>query len=108
MTRDEAPRQGGGGRGGTGGPNDAGATETPPGWLSRRQVLKGGLVGAAGAVTAGAVGRAGLFGRRPGLDRERVREASTDAASLDGAGPPGSPVSLTVDGLVSPIGLDPG
>ncbi|MGD0380497.1 MAG: family 78 glycoside hydrolase catalytic domain [Acidimicrobiales bacterium] len=107
MTTDEAHEGDDGGGGVTGGPGDAGDTGAHPGSLSRRQVLKGGLVGAAGVVTAGVAGRSGLSGRS-GHGGEGSPGTRTDAVSLGGAGPPGSPLSLTVDGLVSPIGLDPG
>ncbi len=68
--------------------------------LSRRQVLRGGVLGATGAVTLGVTG---IPGRAPG-----ATGATTVAArSEEAPGPPGSPVALSVDGLVSPIGLDP-
>jgi len=67
--------------------------------LSRRQVLQGGVLGAAGAVTAGVTG----YSRR---DRGAIPATSVAALSDEAPGPPGSPAALTVDGLVSPIGLD--
>ena len=68
--------------------------------LSRRQVLKGSLVGAAGAVTATLVGRPGRGGEASRTTRAVLVDSEAD-------GPPGTPVALNVDGLISPIGLDP-
>jgi hypothetical protein len=64
--------------------------------VSRRQVLGGGLAGAAGLVVAG-VGAPGC-GPAPAPDA---------GAAPSGARPPqpGSPRTLTVDGLEAPIGL---
>ena len=68
--------------------------------LSRRQVLAGGLVGAAGVATAGLAGCSEPATKATAVER---------AGPLDpeAPGPPGSPMALSVDGLVSPIGLDP-
>ena len=68
--------------------------------LSRRQVLQGGVLGAAGAMT---VSREGY----PARARGAMRATGVAARSSEAPGPPQSPVALTVDGLVSPIGLDP-
>ena len=68
--------------------------------LSRRQVLAGGLAGAAGVATAGLAGCSG-----PAPKAKPVQRAA--ALDREAPGPPGSPLVLSVDGLVSPIGLDP-
>ena len=72
------------------------------GWtLSRRQVLAGGLVGAAGVATAGLAGRSGPASKTKPVTRAVILDR-------EAPGPPESPLALSVDGLVSPIGLDPG
>jgi alpha-L-rhamnosidase len=59
--------------------------------LSRRQLLGGGLVGAAGLVAASVV----------------PAGAAPAAVQPEQPGSPGSPGQLTVDGLAAPIGLGP-
>ena len=68
--------------------------------LSRRQLLGGGLMGAAGLAVASVV---------PDAEASDAM-ASTASASAAGAGPtkPGPPGELMVDGLVGAIGLSPG
>src|ERR1700688_293063 len=68
--------------------------------LSRRQVLTGGLVGAAGVATAGLAGCAGPAKKSTSVER-RI------PLYHEAPGPPGRPTALRVDGLASPIGLDP-
>ena len=70
------------------------------GTFSRRQVLTGGLAGAAGLAAVGLTGCSG-----PAKKTTPVPRASPLAP--EAPGPPGSPVALSVDGLVSPVGLDP-
>ena len=68
--------------------------------FSRRQVLAGGLVGAAGVATAGLAGCSEPATKATPV--ERVGPLAREAP-----GPPATPMALSVDGLVSPIGLDP-
>jgi len=68
--------------------------------LSRRQVLASGLVGAAGVATASLAGCA-----KPVTKATPVERAGS--VDREAPGPPGSPLALSVDGLVSPVGLDP-
>jgi len=68
--------------------------------VSRRQVLGGGLAGAAGLVVAG-VGAPGC-GTGTGVHDADADRAASSSGSSSG---PASPRELTVDGLVAPIGL---
>jgi len=63
-------------------------------------VLQGGALGVAGVV---GVDLTGQTGRSAGAIRATILGALSDEAP----GSPSSPVALTVDGLISPIGLDP-
>ena len=67
--------------------------------LSRRQVLVGGLVGVAGAA-------AGLAGCSSPTEKVMPIVRATPLYH-EAPGPPGRPIALSVDGLVSPVGLDP-
>jgi alpha-L-rhamnosidase len=76
----------------------------PSAWtLSRRQLLGGGLIGAAGV----AVGSALPVGPGPIAPVGAVEEQPGDGDGSP-AGGPGPPGALTVDGLAHPIGLGPG
>ena len=70
------------------------------GTLSRRQVLTGGVVGAAGLATSGLAGCSA-----PAKRTTPVVRATPPYHEAPGS--PANPGALTVDGLVSPIGLDP-
>jgi alpha-L-rhamnosidase len=70
-------------------------------------MLKGGLVGAAGVVTANVAGRPGRPGRSDGGGEVTRATSAAPATYREAPGPPESPVALNVDGLISPIGLDP-
>jgi alpha-L-rhamnosidase len=67
--------------------------------LSRRQLLGGGLVGAAGLA---------LFGHLPASGASTAWAGPPPAPLEAAAGRPGGPVALRVDGLAEPIGLGPG
>ena len=69
--------------------------------LSRRQLLKGGVAGATGVV-------ASSLAACSGGAHAPTRVQTTIPGPAEAPGPPGSPVALGVDGLVTPIGLDPG
>jgi alpha-L-rhamnosidase len=73
------------------------------GLVSRRQVLKGGVIGTAAAVS---IRPSKLRGDSVGQKTTKSRTASHDA-HLQVDDTAGAPTSLTVDGLVSPIGLSP-
>ncbi len=68
--------------------------------LTRRQVLAGGLATAAGVAAASLA-----------LRSEPTKKAAPVEPTVppyqEAPGPPESPISLSVDGLASPIGLDP-
>ncbi len=89
---------------------EAEAGPSRPGTLSRRRLLGGGLVGAAGlaAAAGGRLVPAGAAEPAPSA----AGDAAGDPVPADPAGPGtpggvGAPVAPTVDGLDVPIGLDP-
>ena len=68
--------------------------------FSRRTLLKGGVAGAAGAVSTSLAACSG-----PSASTTHGRAAVP--AYREAPGPPGSPAVLSADGLAVPIGLDP-
>ncbi len=74
--------------------------------LSRRQVLKGGVIGAAGAVAFRPPWRSGSSDPRADLDSTGTRAAGNPIAEqAETQAAASAPQALTVDGLAAPIGL---
>jgi alpha-L-rhamnosidase len=73
--------------------------------MSRRQLLGGGLMGAAGLAVGAVVSPDGAGATHPNAEANPGQAPDpTGAVDPDGAG---TPLTLTVDGLDLPIGLDP-
>ncbi|HEX3979745.1 MAG TPA: alpha-L-rhamnosidase N-terminal domain-containing protein, partial [Acidimicrobiales bacterium] len=78
--------------------------------LSRRQLLGGGLLGAAGLALSGHLpaGTPGTSRSSPTSGSAATATAGAATAGAATAGQPGQPAALRVDGLAAPIGLGRG